>query len=193
MLLRHSSVNLCHREHTVLILSGEIQQLITLMCLLTPVRRRNNFDNVFEVMLFPSRKKSMWSLFPGSHECCSDTILSLLLWMTLRYIQFVRVMSPGYECIYIDIYIQSKRMTTIIFVDFIKSFDSIDRRAISIVLLKYGVSEFLIANVMQFYIGTSAVVATTHGSTVSLNDIWCSSRWHTDTFPLHHPTWLRSS
>ena len=28
----------------------------------------------------------------------------------------------------------SKRMTTIIFVDFIKAFDSIDRRAISIVL-----------------------------------------------------------
>ena len=46
------------------------------------------------------------------------------------------------------------------FADFNKAFDSIDRRAISIVLLKYGVSEPLIANVMQFYIGTSAVVAT---------------------------------
>ena len=54
----------------------------------------------------------------------------------------------------------SKRMTTIIFVDFNKAFDSIDRRAISIALSKYGVSELLIANVMQFYIGTSAVVAT---------------------------------
>ena len=59
----------------------------------------------------------------------------------------------------------SKRMTTIIFVDFSKAFDSIDRRAISIVLSKYGVSELLIANVMQFYIGTSAVVATAHGNT----------------------------
>ena len=59
----------------------------------------------------------------------------------------------------------SKRMTTIIFVDFNKAFDSIDRRAISIVLSKYGVSELFIANVMQFYIGTSAVVATAHGNT----------------------------
>ena len=51
-------------------------------------------------------------------------------------------------------------MTTIIFVDFSKAFDSIDRHAISMVLSRYGVSELLIANVMQFYIGTSAVVAT---------------------------------
>ena len=56
-------------------------------------------------------------------------------------------------------------MTTIIFVEFNKTFDSIDRRAISIVLSKYGVSELLIANVMQFYIGTSAVVTTAHGNT----------------------------
>ena len=54
----------------------------------------------------------------------------------------------------------SKRMTTIIFVDFNKAFDSIDRLAISIVLSKYGVSELLIANIVQFCIGTSAVVAT---------------------------------
>ena len=58
----------------------------------------------------------------------------------------------------------SKRMITIIFIDFN---DSIDRRVISIVLSKYGVSELLIANVMQFYIGTSAVVATAHGNTES--------------------------
>ena len=52
----------------------------------------------------------------------------------------------------------SKRMTTIIFFNFNKAFDSIDRCAISIVLSKYGVSELLIANVIQFYIGASAVV-----------------------------------
>ena len=56
-------------------------------------------------------------------------------------------------------------MTTIIFVDFNKAFDSIDRRAIPIALSKNGVSELLIANVMQFYIGTSAVVATAYGNT----------------------------
>ena len=59
----------------------------------------------------------------------------------------------------------SKRMTTIIFVDINKDFDFIDRRAISIVLSKNGVSELLIANVMQFYIGTSADVATAQGNT----------------------------
>ena len=59
----------------------------------------------------------------------------------------------------------SKRMTAIIFVDINKAFDSIDQRAISIVLSKNGVSELLIANAMQFYIGTSAVVATAHENT----------------------------
>ena len=59
----------------------------------------------------------------------------------------------------------SKRMTTIIFVDFNKAYDSIDRRAISIVLSKYEASEFLVANVMKFNIGTSVVVATAHGNT----------------------------
>ena len=59
----------------------------------------------------------------------------------------------------------SKCMTTIIFFDFNKAFDSIDRCAISIVLSKYSVSELLIANVMQFCIGTSVIVATAHGNT----------------------------
>ena len=63
----------------------------------------------------------------------------------------------------------SKRMTTIIFVDFNKAFDSIDRRAISMVLSKYGVSELLIANVVQFCIGTSAVVATAHRNTIKFS------------------------
>ena len=71
----------------------------------------------------------------------------------------------------------SKRMATIIFFVFNKAFDSIDRRAISIVLSKYGVSGLLIANVMQFYIGTSAVVATAYGNIeFFLKNIWCSSR-----------------
>ena len=65
-------------------------------------------------------------------------------------------------CYIFDMCRVSRRMTTIIFVDFNKAFDSIDRRAISVVLSKYGVSELLIANVKQFYIGTYAVVATAH-------------------------------
>ena len=62
----------------------------------------------------------------------------------------------------------SRRMTTIIFVDINKAFDSIDQCAIPIVLSKYGVSELLIANVVQFSIGTSVVVATAHRNTEKL-------------------------
>ena len=51
------------------------------------------------------------------------------------------------------------------FIVFNKAFDSIDRRAIPIVLSKYGISELRIVNIMQFYIGTSVVVATPHGKT----------------------------
>ena len=59
----------------------------------------------------------------------------------------------------------SKRMTTNIFVDFKKTFVSIDRRAISMVLSKNSESELLIDNVKLFYTGTSAVVATAPGNT----------------------------
>ena len=72
----------------------------------------------------------------------------------------------------------------IIFVVSNKAFDSIDRRAISIVLSKYGVSELLIANEMQFYIGTSTVVATAHGITGNI----FKQHLVYGTFPLHHHT-----
>ena len=49
------------------------------------------------------------------------------------------------------------------------AFDSIDRHAIPIVLSKYVVSELLIANVVQVYMGTSAVVSTAHGSTEKIS------------------------
>ena len=65
----------------------------------------------------------------------------------------------------LDMCRESKRMTTIIFVDFNNAFNSIDRRAISMELSKHGVSELLIADVMQFYIVTSTVVTTAHGNT----------------------------
>ena len=73
----------------------------------------------------------------------------------------------------LDIHCISKRMTTIIFDHFNKAFDLIDRRAISIVFSKYGVSEIFIANVMQFYIGTSAAVATAHGNTENFSTASC--------------------
>ena len=53
------------------------------------------------------------------------------------------------------------------FVNFNRAFYSIDWRAIPILLSKHGVSWLIIANVMQFYIWTSAVVATEKNSTTS--------------------------
>ena len=44
----------------------------------------------------------------------------------------------------------------------------------SVQLSKYGEAELLIANVMHFNIGASAVVATTHGN--FFDNIWFSSR-----------------
>ena len=69
----------------------------------------------------------------------------------------------------IDMCRVSRRMTTIIFVDLNKAYDSIHRRSTSIVLSKYGASELLIANVMQFYIGTSVVVAMAHRNTTKFS------------------------
>ena len=75
-------------------------------------------------------------------------------------------------CYILDIWGRvSKCMTTIIFFDFNMAFDFIDQRAIPIVLSKYGVSELLIADVMQLYIGTSALVATAHGNTENFSTI----------------------
>ena len=59
-------------------------------------------------------------------------------------------------------------MTTVIFFDFNKTFYSIDLHAIPIVLSRNGVSKLLIANVMKFYMGISAVLAT-HTETVKKN------------------------
>ena len=61
-------------------------------------------------------------------------------------------------------------MATFIAADFNKAYDFIDGHAIPIGLSKYGTSELLIANVMQFYIWTSALVATEHRSQHYLAD-----------------------
>ena len=51
-------------------------------------------------------------------------------------------------------------MATIILVDVSKALASIDRRTISIVLSKHGVSELLVANLIQLYIRATSIEVT---------------------------------
>ena len=58
-----------------------------------------------------------------------------------------------------------KRSLTVVFVDYSKTFDSVDRRAIPVVLRHYGVPDPVVADVMQLYHGSTAAVSTRFGLT----------------------------
>ena len=62
-----------------------------------------------------------------------------------------------------------KRSLTVVFVDYSKAFDSVDRRAISVVLRHYGVPDPAVADVMQLYHGSTAAVSTCFGLTESFD------------------------
>ena len=54
---------------------------------------------------------------------------------------------------------------TVVFVDYGKAFDSVDRRAIPVILRHYGVNDPAVTDVMQLFHGTSAAVLTSFGLT----------------------------
>ena len=54
---------------------------------------------------------------------------------------------------------------TVVFVDYSKAFDSVDRRAIPVVLRHYCVPDPAVADVMQLYHGFTAAVSTRLGLT----------------------------
>ena len=58
-----------------------------------------------------------------------------------------------------------KPYVTVVFVDYRKAFDSVDRRAIPVVLRPYGVPDSVVVDVMQLYHGSSAAVSTSFGLT----------------------------
>ena len=58
-----------------------------------------------------------------------------------------------------------KHSLSIVFVDYCKSFDSVDRRAILVVLRHYGAPDPVVADVMPLYHGSSAVVSIHFGLT----------------------------
>ena len=58
-----------------------------------------------------------------------------------------------------------KRSLTVVFVDYSKAFDSVNRRAIPVVLRHYSVPDLAVADVMQLYHGSTAAVSTRFGLT----------------------------
>jgi hypothetical protein len=59
-----------------------------------------------------------------------------------------------------------KKDVVIVFIDFSKAFDSVDRDALSQIIRLYGVPEELVSPMMSLYNGTKATVRTPDGSTV---------------------------
>ena len=55
---------------------------------------------------------------------------------------------------------KQKRSLTIVFVDYSKAFDSVDIRAILVILRQYGVPDPVFADVMKLYHGSTAAVST---------------------------------
>ena len=95
---------------------------------------------------------------------------------------------------------KQKRSLIAVFVDYGKAFDSLDRRAIKVVLRHYGVPDPVVVDVMQLYHGSSCIMfpflswfQLDHGSVVSwfqsssLDPVyrnvryyqWCSAKGYT--------------
>ena len=58
-----------------------------------------------------------------------------------------------------------KRSLTVVFVDYCKAFDSVDRRAIPVVLRHYGFPDTVVADVVHLSQGFTAAVSTRYGHT----------------------------
>ena len=58
-----------------------------------------------------------------------------------------------------------KRYLTVVFVDYSRAFDSVERRAIPVVLRHYGVPDPSVADVIKLHHGPTAAVSTRFGHT----------------------------
>ena len=92
-----------------------------------------------------------------------------------------------------------KRSLTIVFVDYSKVLDSVDRKAILVFLRHYSIPDQAVADVMQLYHGSTAVVSWFHRSCIDPLRIyrkvryhqWCSARGYPVASPLS--CWSTSS
>ena len=66
-----------------------------------------------------------------------------------------------------------KRSLSAVFVDYSKASNSVDRRAIQVVLTHYGVPDPVVADVMQLYHGSSVADSTRFGLAETLDAISC--------------------
>ena len=62
-----------------------------------------------------------------------------------------------------------RRSLTVVFVDYCKAFDSVDRMAIPVVLRHYGVPDPVVVDEMQLYHGSTAAVSTRFGLTETVD------------------------
>ena len=63
-------------------------------------------------------------------------------------------------CFLLDAARIQKRSLTVVYVDYSKAFNSVDRRAIPVVLRHYGVPDPDVADMMMLYHGSTAAVLT---------------------------------
>ena len=72
-----------------------------------------------------------------------------------------------------------KRSLTVVFVYYSKAFDSVDRRAIPVVLRHYGVPDPAVADVMQLYHGSTAAFSTRFGLAKTFDTTSCALQGNT--------------
>ena len=85
-----------------------------------------------------------------------------------------------------------KKEAVLIFIDFKKAFDSIDRNKMFQILLAYGIPPQIVEAIKVMYINT-AVVITPEGNRYFLHRHQGSSRRSTGSFPFYHLPRLRTT
>ena len=83
----------------------------------------------------------------------------------------------------LDAAITQKRSLTVVFADNSKSFDSVDRRAIPVILRYYDVPGPTVADVTQLYHGSTAAVPIRFGLTETFDTTSGVPQWDTLSSP----------
>ena len=123
-------------------LSLDNQRGIAKSCVISKLRNKILFNRIKSVT-----ESKLLGIQSGLRSGCSTTEQI----MTLRFL--------------IEAARTQKRSLTVVFVDYSKAIDSMDRRAIPVVLRLYSVPDPVVADVMQLYHGSTAAVSTRFGLT----------------------------
>ena len=137
---KHSIIVSIPKKGSSLILDN--QRGIAKSCAISKLRNKILFNRIKSVT-----ESKLLGIQSGFRSGCSTTEQI----MTLRLL--------------LDTARTHKRSLTVVFVDYSKAFDSVDRRAIPVVLRLYSVPDPVVADVMQLYHGSNAAVSTRFGLT----------------------------